>query len=61
MSNRLIILGLLLVTLILVVRENFVHRPKQLYVTTSGRVESLGPSGDVGQVAPGAAHRPHET
>jgi len=39
MSNRLIILGLLLVTLILVVRENFVHRPKQLYVTTSGRVE----------------------
>jgi hypothetical protein len=39
MSNRLLILGLLLVTLFLVIGEDLTHRPKQLHVTTAGAVE----------------------
>lgn len=39
MSNRLIILGLLVVVLILVIRENMTKRPTELHVTTAGAVE----------------------
>lgn len=39
MSPRLALLVILLITLALVVKENLVKRPTQLYVTTSGHVE----------------------